>query len=84
MTGCKAISFGGYMGTPMEVTWARLDNCKEAALLATFFLGKDTKPPAAKIVKSTDDEIVLELKAKDKRHTVTVKPKAKKVAVEVK
>ena len=31
MTGCKAISVGGYMGTPMEVTWARLDNCKEAS-----------------------------------------------------
>jgi hypothetical protein len=75
---------GGWRPAKIEVTWARVDNCKEATFLAVFSLGKDAEPPAAKIVKSTDDEIVLEMKAKDKSHTVTVKPKAKKAAVEVK
>lgn len=82
MTGYKAVSFGGYMGTPMEVTWARLDNCKEANLLAVFSFGKDTQPPAAKIVKSTDDEIVIEVKDKEKTYTMTISPKEKKAWVE--
>ena len=81
LTGYKAISFGGYMGTPMEVTWARLDNCKEATFLSVFSFGKDTEPPAARIVKSSEDEIVIEVKSKDKTYTVTVKPKEKKAEV---
>ena len=67
---------GSHLGAPRQLQGGRL--CSPP------LFGKDTEPPAAKIVKSTDDEIVLEIRAKDKRHTVTVKPKAKKVAVEVK
>lgn len=79
LTGYKALTFCG-LG-PMEVTWARLDDAKEATFLATFSLGKDADPPAGKIVKSTDDEIVLEVKARARAWTVTVRPKEKKAEV---
>jgi hypothetical protein len=66
----------------IDVTWARVDSSKGATFLATFSLGKDTEPPAAKIVKSTASEIVLEVKGKEKAYTITVKPKEKKAVVE--
>jgi hypothetical protein len=81
MTGCRARTPTEPNET-MDVTWARLDNAKGGTFLATFSLGEDTEPPAAKIVKSTDSEIVLEVKVKEKAYTITVKPKEKKAAVE--
>lgn len=80
MTGCKA-------RTPtepnemMDVTWARLDDSKAATFLATFSLGKDSEPPAAKILKSTDAEIVLEVAGKKRAYNIAVKPKQKKAEV---
>ncbi|MBM4030810.1 MAG: hypothetical protein FJ291_03395 [Planctomycetes bacterium] len=79
MAGYKALTFKG--DGPIEVTWARADNAKEATFLATFTLGKDTEPPAAKIIKSTDDEVMLDVKAKDRGWTLTVHPKQRRAEV---
>ena len=81
MTGGKARTHGGYQQMMMDVTWARVDNAREATFLATFSLGKEADPPAATIVKCTDDEIVLEIKAKDRAWAITVRPKDKKAEV---
>jgi hypothetical protein len=81
MTGGKARTHGGYQQTTMDVTWARVDGAREATFLATFALGKDNEPPAARIVKSTDDETVLEVKDRNKAYTIAVKPKEKKAEV---
>ena len=75
---------GGWRPPFIEATWARVDNCKEATFLAVYSLGKDTEPPAAKIIKSSEEEIILEVKAKDKTYTMTVKPKNKKAEVAAK
>ncbi|MBM4037567.1 MAG: hypothetical protein FJ290_03550 [Planctomycetes bacterium] len=79
MAGYKALTFKG--DGPIEVTWARADNAKEATFLATFTLGKDAEPPAGKIVKSSDDESVLEVEAKDRAWTIIVRPKQGKTEV---
>ncbi len=72
MTGCKALTFAAT--GPIEVTWARLDHTTEATFLATFSLGKDSQPPHARIIKSTDDEIVFEVTAPDQAFVVTIRP----------
>jgi len=81
VAGKAQTPLGGWRPPKIEVTWARVDNCKEATFLAVYSLGKDAEPPAAKIVKSTDDEIVIEVKSKDRTYTMTVKPKEKKAEV---
>ena len=81
LTSGKARTYGGYQQNMMDVTWARADNAKEATFLATFSLSKDAEPSAARIVKSTDDEIVLEVKGKDKTYTIAIKPGEKKAEV---
>lgn len=85
MVAGKALTpVGGWRPATIEVTWARVDNAKEATFLAVFALGKDIEPPAARIVKSADDEIAIALKDKDKTWTLTIKPKEKKAGVEMK
>lgn len=85
---CDQEMTGGKARTPtepnetMDVTWARVDNARGATFLATFSLGQDTEPPAVKIVKSADDELILEVQGKGKTYTMTVKPTEKKVVVE--
>jgi len=81
MTGGKARTHGGYQQTMMDVTWARVDNARQATFLATFSLGKEVEPPAAAIVKSNDDQVVLEVKARDGAWTITVHPKDKKATI---
>jgi len=83
LTGYKAVSFGGYLGNPMEVTWARVDDAREASFLAAFSYGADAEPPAVRIVKSTADEIVVEVTGKDKTRTLTIRPRQKQAAVAV-
>ena len=81
MLGCKA-------RTPTEpnetidVTWARVADATAATFLATFSLGADEEPPAAKILKSTTEEIVLQVLGTGKARTITIKPAAKSVVVD--
>lgn len=80
MLGCKARTQRTARES-IDVTWARRDNATTATFLATFTLGKDTEPPAATIVKSTDSEVVLEVKGPEKTYTIIVKPKEKKAEI---
>jgi len=72
MTGFAALTFNA-LG-PLQTTWARVENAREATFLAVFSLGKDAEPPEARIVKSGADEIVLEVQDKERAWTITVRP----------
>ncbi|HUT35356.1 MAG TPA: hypothetical protein VNE39_17850 [Planctomycetota bacterium] len=77
----KAVTVGGYQAQPMEVTFARAADAKEATFLAAFVLGKDVEPPALRIRKSGPDALVMEVESKAGTHTITVEPPKKAVSV---
>lgn len=84
MQGYKALTFGQYYGLPMEVTFARVPDAKAATFLTTYSLGKDIQPAVGRIVKSTDEELVLDVVTKEHTYTITVKPAEKVAEVTVK
>ena len=79
-----AQSWGGYRGGAKEATFVRLEGVSEASLLATFSLGNEAEPGAAKIVKSTDDEIVFTVATGGKTYTIAIDAKGKSATVEAK
>ncbi|MCF7854928.1 MAG: heparinase II/III family protein [Candidatus Pacebacteria bacterium] len=56
---CRALTHGGYGGRPMEVTFARVANTRDASFLAAFTWGDKPAPPALTIIENTPDEIRL-------------------------
>ncbi|MBM4030686.1 MAG: hypothetical protein FJ291_02750 [Planctomycetes bacterium] len=77
----KALSVGGYQAGPIEATFARASNATEATFLAAFTLGKDSEPPALRILKSTADAVVLEVGTQAARYTIAVDSPGRKAEV---
>ncbi len=77
----KALTVGGYQAGPMEATFARVAEAKEATFLAAFTLGNDAEPPALRILKSGPDALVMEVESKAGTHTINVEPPKKAASV---
>ena len=80
MTGCRARTLRT-ASQPIDVTWARVEAATEATFLAAFSLGKEVEPPAVRIVKTGDDEIVLALEDRGRSWTFTIRPRAKSAEI---
>jgi hypothetical protein len=81
MSAYKGLTVGTYQATPMEFTFARRADAKEAAFLAAFTLGKEAEPPALRIIKSEPEEQVFEVRTADTTHIVTIKPEQQSLNV---
>jgi len=82
MEAYKGLTVGSYQATPMEFTFARRSNAKDATFLAAFVLGKEKEPPLVKIVRSSQDEIRFEISTAAKTYTVTIRPAEKSAIIQ--
>jgi hypothetical protein len=84
MEAYKGLTIGGYQADPMEFTFARRPDCKQATFLAAFSLGDQAEPPTLKIIKAEAKELAFELSAQEKAWLLTVFPDEKKAAISAK
>lgn len=77
----KAVTVGGYQAQPIEATFARASEARDATFLAAFVLDKDAEPPALRIRESTAKAIVFELATPTASYTIEVEPGAGKAEV---
>jgi len=59
----RAVTFGGYQGQPLAVTFARASGVREVTFLAALVEGKDAEPPTLRIAESTPEHMVLEVES---------------------
>ncbi|MFP4029819.1 MAG: alginate lyase family protein [Candidatus Brocadiia bacterium] len=78
----KAITQGGYQARPMEVTFTRRPQSKEATFLAGFSFGEKSSPPRLKVLKTGADALAFQVQTKEKTHTIKIDPGAGKVVVD--
>ncbi len=77
----QAITFGGYQGQPMAVTFARADKATEITFLTAFVQGKDAVPPLLRIKESSAARQVFEVESHGKVYTITADIAKKTVTV---
>ena len=77
----KAITFGGYQGQTMEVTFVRAEKAREVTFLAAFVQGKEANPPQLRIKESTVTRQIFEVESKGTVYTISVDIANETVAV---
>ncbi len=77
----RAVTFGGYQGRPMSVTFARAGEVKTVTFLAAFVEGKDSEPPTLRIVASSPERMKLEVGSADAARVIDVDVAAGRVEV---